>query len=178
MSKKTKIAVVLAMAILAMLCLFGCDGQLPLIGHTHTLAKHEAAAATCTQEGNIEYWQCAECGKYFSDAEGTTEIEQSAIILSKTAHTEETIPAVEADCTQTGLTEGKRCSVCGEILVEQQKTSLADHIDANSDCICDVCGTRSHTKRLANNQKSNLHRSRKSTQALHGLRNRTRSKNY
>lgn len=41
-----------------------------------------------------------------------------------TKHTEETIPAVAATCTTTGLTEGKKCSHCGEILVAQQTVAI------------------------------------------------------
>lgn len=40
----------------------------------HNISHHDAAAHTCTADGTIEYWECSVCGKYFSDADGTTEI--------------------------------------------------------------------------------------------------------
>lgn len=42
--------------------------------------------ATCTAEGNKEYWTCGTCGKIFSDAEGKTEIELYATVISATGH--------------------------------------------------------------------------------------------
>ena len=42
-------------------------------------------------------------------------------------HTEEVIPAVAATCTETGLTEGKKCSECGEILVAQEVVEALGH---------------------------------------------------
>lgn len=42
--------------------------------------------ATCTAEGNKEYWTCGTCGKIFSDAEGKTEIELYATVISTTGH--------------------------------------------------------------------------------------------
>ncbi len=42
--------------------------------HQHTLQHHAAVTPTCTEPGNIEYWQCTQCGDYFSDSEGTHKI--------------------------------------------------------------------------------------------------------
>ena len=42
-------------------------------------------------------------------------------------HTEEIIPGKAATCTETGLTEGVKCSVCGEILVEQEELPALGH---------------------------------------------------
>ena len=41
-------------------------------------------------------------------------------MVSAPGHTEEILPAKEPTATATGLTEGKKCSVCGEILVAQE----------------------------------------------------------
>ncbi|MBQ7357252.1 MAG: hypothetical protein IJW65_00795 [Clostridia bacterium] len=44
------------------------------------------------------------------------------------AHAEtETLAAVEATCTRTGLTEGKKCKACGEITVAQTETEMLPH---------------------------------------------------
>ena len=40
----------------------------------HNISHHDAVPHTCTADGTIEYWECSVCGKYFSDADGTTEI--------------------------------------------------------------------------------------------------------
>ena len=40
----------------------------------HNLEKIPAKAATVTETGSKEYWHCLDCGKYFSDADGTNEI--------------------------------------------------------------------------------------------------------
>ena len=52
-------------------------------------------------------------------------------------HTEETIPGKAATCTEDGLTDGKKCSVCGEILEEQQVIP-AGHTFVNG--VCSGCG--------------------------------------
>ena len=50
----------------------------------HTDLKHnEAKAATEDAEGNIEYWYCGGCGKYYSDKDGTKEIDKADTVTAK-----------------------------------------------------------------------------------------------
>ena len=50
----------------------------------HTDLKHiEAKAATKTAEGNIEYWYCEGCGKYYSDAKAAHEITLEQTVIEK-----------------------------------------------------------------------------------------------
>lgn len=75
------------------------------------LVKQEA---TCAQEGHIVY-TCELCGH---DSHETFE---------KLPHTEEILPVQAATCTETGLKAGKKCSVCKEILVEQEVVDKLGH---------------------------------------------------
>ena len=47
----------------------------------HKLTHHELKAATCTEAGNIEYWQCSVCNKLFSDEATTKEITDAASLV-------------------------------------------------------------------------------------------------
>lgn len=50
----------------------------------HTALTHvEAKAATTEAEGNIEYWYCEGCGKYYSDGTAATEITKEQIVTAK-----------------------------------------------------------------------------------------------
>ena len=50
----------------------------------HTDLKHfPAKAATKDAEGNIEYWYCEGCGKYYSDKDGTKEIKKADTVTAK-----------------------------------------------------------------------------------------------
>ena len=50
----------------------------------HADLKHvPAKAATWAAEGNIEYWYCEGCGRYFSDRDGTKEIRKADTVTAK-----------------------------------------------------------------------------------------------
>ena len=52
--------------------------------NNHTDLKHiDAKAATVAEEGNIAYWYCDGCKKYFSDAAATKEITKAATVTAK-----------------------------------------------------------------------------------------------
>ena len=60
--------------------------QANLVSYTsHTLNKTEAKAATCTEDGNKEYWTCEHCGKYFlsddTNPETAKAVELSEIMI-------------------------------------------------------------------------------------------------
>ena len=57
-------------------------GELDPKNHTN-LKYFPAKAATKTTEGNIEYWYCEGCGKYFSDKDGTKEIKKADTVTAK-----------------------------------------------------------------------------------------------
>ena len=79
---------------------------------------------TCTEEG-VRSYVCTIC-----DAVKTEAIEALG-------HTYITDPAVEATCTESGLTEGKHCSVCHEVFEEQKVVPALGHDYV--DGICSRC---------------------------------------
>lgn len=56
--------------------------------------------ATCTEEGNTEYWTCKTCGKIFGDAAGKTEITLAETVIPATNHN-----YIDGKCTVCGDTD-------------------------------------------------------------------------
>ena len=54
------------------------------IKHGDSPIHHKSVAATCTTDGNIEYWECNLCHASFSDAQLTQEV--SNLVVSATGH--------------------------------------------------------------------------------------------
>ena len=70
----------------------------------HNLTVTPAKDATCTEAGNIEYYTCKECGKYFSDPGTENEIAENSWI----------IPAKGHDWTEWEVTKPSTCTKKGE----------------------------------------------------------------
>ena len=78
---------------------------------------HRGGEATCTEAP-----VCALCGEIYGAALG---------------HVEETVLGKAANCTETGLTDGKKCSVCDAVIVKQEIIDALGHKDENKDHACD-----------------------------------------
>ena len=87
----------------------------------HTMTKTDAKAATCTEDGNIAYWYCSVCNKYFSDENGTNEIALVDTVV-KAHHTMTKTDAKEPTCTAEGNNAYYTCSVCGKVFKDEAGT--------------------------------------------------------
>ena len=94
----------------------------PVLGHSAgEVAKENEIVPDCTAEGSYDIVvYCDVCGE---------ELSRETVVVSALGHTEEIVPAVEATCTETGLTEGKKCTVCGDTLVEQEVVAALGHTE-------------------------------------------------
>ncbi len=99
----------------------------------HTIDHVDAVPATCTTNGNVEYWTCSDCGYAWLDEALTLVANRFSIIAPATGHTEE----YPASCTQQAF-----CSVCQEYYGE-----LAPHtfyfgtVHWSSTVSCEEAGT-------------------------------------
>ena len=90
--------------------------QADLVSYTsHTLKKTEAKDATCTEDGNKEYWTCEHCGKYFlsddTNPETAKAVEQSETVIP-VSHKLTKVEAKAATCTENGNKEYWTCEHC------------------------------------------------------------------
>ena len=102
----------------------------------HILEKTEAKEATHLTEGNIAYWTCQICKKYFKDEAGSQEITLADTVIAKnTVHT--------ADATgwhTDGTNHWKTCE-CGEILDKAAHTEKTVTTETGTSVTsCAVCG--------------------------------------
>jgi hypothetical protein len=115
-----------------------------------SLTHYNAKAESCTEAGNAEYWQCAECGKYYSDSQGENETTLTAITIA--AHHTWDSGEIEkaATCYESG-TSKFTCTECDEVTygeITQLTHQLSPVAYKAADCltdgnnayyVCDIC---------------------------------------
>lgn len=112
------------------------------------LVHHAAVQATCQNTGNIEYWECETCAKYYSDEAAAAEVSPVDVIIAKTDHkwsvkytydknghwhkceycdaatgAESHVSSGEATAT-----EAEYCTVCGYIITPRKGGSSGSHV--------------------------------------------------
>ena len=95
----------------------------------HTMTKTEAKAATCTEDGNNEYYTCSACGKAFKDADGKTVTTVEAETIAATGHTMTKTDAKAATCTEDGNIAYWYCSVCNKYFSDENGTNEIALVD-------------------------------------------------
>ena len=94
----------------------------------HDLNTILSASATCTEYGHSTYKKCSRC-----------DYTEDLVIYNPNGHTPVTDDAVEPNCYHVGYTEGSHCSVCGEILVNQNVIPVSHSFNNG---ICHICHTQ------------------------------------
>ena len=92
--------------------------------HTHNWILYDTIDSTCYLVGH-NYYKC--------DVESCFETYEEEISMKE--HTPQIIEGINSTCFETGLTEGKICSVCQYILQEQTETPILEHEYVDNICI-------------------------------------------
>lgn len=107
-----------ALAAATVLSAASCAGDV----HEHTLRQVKAKEATCFEDGNLAYWECTECKKLFSDAEGEDEVAAEEVTLPA-HHTPQFVAAVKGEGTfETSSIAHYVCTVCGSMFANEACT--------------------------------------------------------
>lgn len=104
---------------------------IPKLNHTHNMKYHPAVDADCGTgtPGNIEYWVCSGCGKFFRDADGANEIELENTVIH---------PAHDLDTAAWSFDESNHWHECQKCR-KQFDSAAHDYYD-DSDTTCNICG--------------------------------------
>ncbi len=127
LSGKVKILIITLAILVAVVGIAGgvlgfmfCGGE-----HMHSMERISARrAATCTAEGNTGCYYCADCGKYFTDMSGATELaspEES--VIPALGHNIAYVEATAATCTADGEIAHWYCPRCETAFEDEEATT-------------------------------------------------------
>ena len=139
--KKSALLLVVMLVVTMCFCLAACDEDNVLVQHVCSFGEWTVTEPTCEADG-AKTRKCERCGA------------EETVVLQKSGHTEVIDAAKTATCTETGLTEGKHCSVCNKVLVAQKEIAKLGHsygewiivseltctTDGEKKRVCQTCG--------------------------------------
>ena len=122
------------------------DADVTIAALGHDMTHHEAVEATCTVNGNIEYWSCSRCKLNFSDEAGTKEV---ASVTLPAGHNIEWVDAVEPTVSSAGMRAHYECSKChtcyedidGKEEIDREKLVLAQLVEQSVTVTVEVYDT-------------------------------------
>ncbi len=122
------------------------DADVTIAALGHDMTHHEAVDATCTVNGNIEYWSCSRCNLNFSDEAGTKEV---ASVTLPAGHNIEWVDAVEPTTSSAGMRAHYECSKChtcyedidGKEEIDREKLVLAQLVEQSVTVTVEVYDT-------------------------------------
>jgi len=95
----------------------------------HNLSHTAAKQASCTETGNIEYWKCSSCGNYYSDANGSSQIDESDTVIAA-GHKLDKIE-IAAEKSNSAPVIYWKCSVCGTLFQDANGETETDELTIN-----------------------------------------------
>lgn len=97
------------------------------------LVHHAAVQATCQNTGNVEYWECETCAKYYSNDAATTEVALVDTTIEKTDHKW----SVKYTYDKDG--HWHKCEYCDAVTKTESHVSSGEATSAKAE-YCTVCG--------------------------------------
>lgn len=123
----------------------------------HALEAVEEVPASCTEPGTAAHWACVLCGKLFADEAGNAEVTAENLATALAPHSLAKVGGTPATCTERGVSDHWKCTVCGalfseetgttEVTIEQLRTALAPHAlaaVAEVPATCEQTGVAAH----------------------------------
>ncbi|MBR5144500.1 MAG: hypothetical protein IKW53_05570, partial [Clostridia bacterium] len=119
----------LILCITILMCLVACNqgnNQNTTPEHTHSFGEWSVSKnATCTEDGiKVRYCDCGE---------------KQSENIPHLNHTEVVDEAVAPTCTESGLTEGKHCSVCNTVIIAQIPIDPKGHTEVVDKAVAPTC---------------------------------------
>ena len=103
----------------------------PKKSHVHTLQKIEAKEATCTTEGNKEYYKCETCGHFFADEAATKEVMEGDMIIPARGHDYANLVYTWSE-DYTTCTAVQKCNNCDTVNATEKVNSTSSVTQSQS----------------------------------------------